>query len=356
MKDIFISHADKDKKVISLFIDLILSNGLNIDTGSKVFCTSADGTKIKSGEDWRNEIKDNILSAKISFLVISPNYKESEICMNEMGAIWISEARVIPLIIEPINYKTVGVLHEPTQIEKLLDGKSLDRIKDVLQEMFKIPAKQIKSDNWSAKKEEFIARTRKHLENNPFNIPMDRNNFESCMEENKKLKNNIVTISEENSKLSEIIKELEKAKDSKEVSKIKTKHSPKNEYDDFEQLAYKIRKCFEDLPSIIVAIIFKDFSGKDNIEINGNSYRNAISNAIANDYIFDDDDYTPNWSEAPLMIDIRDCLNEISNIVKQNQKNSNFVDKFEENYPNVPLKIDNKIFWEKVFSCSMYFE
>ncbi len=172
-KEIFISHAVKDKEIADSFNDIILEGGLGVHI-NRIFCVSTDGAKIRSGEDWRNSIRENILSAKIIFLLISPNFKESEVCLNEMGAAWITNAKVIPLIIDPISYKTVGVIQEPTQIEKLLDEKSLDRIKDIVQEKLNIVSSQIKSDRWTAKKGEFLLRVKKHIELSPFEIPIDR--------------------------------------------------------------------------------------------------------------------------------------------------------------------------------------
>ena len=111
MSEIFISHSSKDKSIVSAFLDEILVGSLAIKV-SNIFCTTIDGTKIKSGEDWRDSIKEHLENAKINFLIISPNYKESEVCLNEMGAIWVSKGIVIPLIVDPVNYSTVGVLQQ----------------------------------------------------------------------------------------------------------------------------------------------------------------------------------------------------------------------------------------------------
>ena len=61
---------------------LILGIGLNPDD---IFCTSIEDMTMRNGEDIRKHIQDNIRSAEYSFLLISDNYKASEICINEMG-------------------------------------------------------------------------------------------------------------------------------------------------------------------------------------------------------------------------------------------------------------------------------
>lgn len=164
---IFVSHAVKDEKIAKAFVDLILHGSLYIQI-HEIYCTSADGTKIKSGDDWRKSIRDAIREVKINFLLITPNYKNSEVCLNEMGAAWVSDAKVIPMIIEPITYKTVGVIQEPNQIEKLNDELSLDRIKDVIQEELQIDNSKLSNERWTTKKKEFLERVNHYLETNPF--------------------------------------------------------------------------------------------------------------------------------------------------------------------------------------------
>jgi hypothetical protein len=63
-KRIFISHASKDEPIIvSPFIDDILVGALNVKY-TDIFCTSADGMKVESGEDWRNAIKESLQNSK----------------------------------------------------------------------------------------------------------------------------------------------------------------------------------------------------------------------------------------------------------------------------------------------------
>src|SRR5260221_427880 len=81
-KTIFISHATKDKEIIDAFVDVILHGALSVPI-DKIFCVSTDGTKIKSGADWRDSINKSLVSARVNFLIITPNYKKSEVCLNE---------------------------------------------------------------------------------------------------------------------------------------------------------------------------------------------------------------------------------------------------------------------------------
>src|SRR5258708_5696379 len=118
LKKIFISHASKDASIMKAFIDEILVGALAVKLND-IFCTTTDGTKILSGDDWRNSIREALIASKITFLIITPNYKESEVSLCEMGAAWVCSGVVIPLIVEPINFTTVGIIQQPKQVEKL---------------------------------------------------------------------------------------------------------------------------------------------------------------------------------------------------------------------------------------------
>ena len=69
------------------FTNLILGLGIGIEAND-VFCTSIEDMTMRNGDDIRQHIKENILSADYSFLMLSKNYQSSEICLNEMGAVW----------------------------------------------------------------------------------------------------------------------------------------------------------------------------------------------------------------------------------------------------------------------------
>ncbi|MCH7972406.1 MAG: toll/interleukin-1 receptor domain-containing protein, partial [Bacteroidetes bacterium] len=143
-KRIFISHSNLDEKITNDFVNKILQNGLGINPIKDVFCTSVEGLKIRSGEDFRKNIKQNIISTDIVILLISVNYKKSEICLNEMGACWVLGKRVIPIIIPPINYKTVGAITEPLQCLNLLTDSGINQLCDELIEDMKIDIKDVK--------------------------------------------------------------------------------------------------------------------------------------------------------------------------------------------------------------------
>lgn len=126
---IFVSHSSKDKEIVDGFLQNILIKGIGVSP-SDIFCTSIQGMDIKSGEDFKKTIKDELSSADVIIQIISDNYKESEVCLNEMGASWVLDATVIPFILPPVSFSNVGFIHNTTQLLRLNEGDDLKKFRD----------------------------------------------------------------------------------------------------------------------------------------------------------------------------------------------------------------------------------
>lgn len=349
IQEVFISHSSNDEKIVKSFVDLILDNGLSIKP-TNIFCTSLDGMKIKSGEEWRDHIKERLINAKVTLLIITPNYKESEVCLNEMGAAWVLNGAVIPLAVEPIDYKSVGVIMEVKQIEKILDEKALDRIKDIVREKLNIDPKDIPSDRWTTKKNEFITEVKDIINNNPFKLPLVREEFDKQTEKIKELNITVKSQLKEKEELKRLNEKLELAKDKSDVLKIKKESGLISDFDEFEKLRKKVSDSLQDLAPIIVGIFFKEFTSK-NISIKWKNYEDDIDLAIAEDVI--DDELNPNWdiNGNPLAIAVKDDLDELRNFMTES-----LPDDFYELYKNkydTPFDLNNINFWSDVLDAKI---
>lgn len=347
-KKIFISHASIDKPIVQEFIDLILHGSLSVGIDD-IFSSTIEGTKIESGDDWRDSIKENLISAKITFIIITPNYKESEVSLNEMGAAWVLSGKTLPVIVEPINYKTVGVIQEPKQIEKLLDENSLDRIRDIVQRELEIPIEKIKSDRWSEKKKDFIKKVKKHIEDNPFPVAMDRKAYDTLLRENGDLNNTVGILIEDKEQLGKQIIELEKIKEGAAVKAIKKKYHPSTAYDDFIELCKKVTSLLKPFRPIIRGIVFKTYNSKTT-QFDWQVYKKEIESAEAEDYIeIDEDDGTieADWSTTADMRDLYSNLRKLESFIDKTSS-LEFYDEYESHF-KAPLKIDNKSFWDEAF-------
>lgn len=139
-KRIFISHSSKDKDIIEKFSDYILQLGIGLNPDS-IFCSSIEDMGIKNGEDIRCHIRKNMQSADFSFLMISKNYKQSEICLNEMGAVWATDSRVRYYILPDVDFNEIGWLCDAYKADKLGDPVVLDTLEQELTDYYGLPRK-----------------------------------------------------------------------------------------------------------------------------------------------------------------------------------------------------------------------
>lgn len=149
---IFISHSSKDKNVVSEFCDRILRLGIGLNPDD-IFCTSIEDMNVKNGDDIRKHIKENILSADFSFLLISGNYKNSEICLNEMGAVWASDNNVRYYLLPNTDFKEIGWLCDTKQAEQLIDHTTLDKLYKELTDYYNLGERLA---TWSRQRVTFV--------------------------------------------------------------------------------------------------------------------------------------------------------------------------------------------------------
>ncbi len=150
---IFISHSSKDKVVIDQFVDKILILGCGINE-EDIFCTSIEGLGIKTGLDFREHIKESLLKSDYSFLLISNNYKKSDICLNEMGASWSQDSiSVKPFLFPDIGFDSIGTLYSVKQASKINNSSALDELFEELTVRYKIDKKV---SRWNKSKEDFL--------------------------------------------------------------------------------------------------------------------------------------------------------------------------------------------------------
>lgn len=121
----FISHSSEDRIIVNGFIKEILKIGCGFKD-SDIFCT-LDPTAIRTGDDFREKIVENMKSCDFILLFISENYMKSEICHNEMGAAWALESkRILPFVLPDITFSQMGFLNVVKQGASITDKGKLD--------------------------------------------------------------------------------------------------------------------------------------------------------------------------------------------------------------------------------------
>ena len=152
-KRIFISHASKDNELIGKFVDLIFLLGMGIDSEIIAY-TSREDTGVPAGESIPQFIQDNIACADIVLLMISDNYKDSEVCLNEMGAAWALNKHIIQILLPNTSFDKLGWLCSLDKAMKIDDADSIDGLCEAFSDKLDIG---IKPSAWNRNKAAFIS-------------------------------------------------------------------------------------------------------------------------------------------------------------------------------------------------------
>ena len=121
----FISHSSNDKIIVNGFIKELLKIGCGFKDAD-IFCT-LDSTAIRTGDDFREKIVENMKSCDFILLFISEDYMKSEICHNEMGAAWaLDNKRILPFVLPGTTFNQMGFLNIVKQGASIADKSKLD--------------------------------------------------------------------------------------------------------------------------------------------------------------------------------------------------------------------------------------
>lgn len=151
-KKFFISHSSLDKIIINSFIKEILKIGCGFKD-SDIFCT-LDPSSIRTGDDFREKIVENMRECDFILLFISENYNLSDVCKNEMGAAWTLERkRIMPFVLPNIGFDQMGFLNIVKQGASIIEKRKLDEFYNEICNYYSIQS------NWpefNKAKEDFI--------------------------------------------------------------------------------------------------------------------------------------------------------------------------------------------------------
>ena len=151
-KRIFISHSSKDQEVVSRFVDSILLLGMKVDSALIAY-TSREDTGVAPGESIPEFIQDNIACADIVLMMISDNYKSSEVCLNEMGAALALEKKVVQILLPNMSVDRLGWLRSLDKAIRIDDSNALDSLCEVFEDILDV---HVKLSVWNRNKEEFL--------------------------------------------------------------------------------------------------------------------------------------------------------------------------------------------------------
>lgn len=151
MIKVFVSHSSEDKSIVSLFKDIILKSGIGLKD-ENIFFTSAPETGVPIGENIPDYIKRNLMDCDYVFLMISDNYKKSEVCLNEMGAAMVIGKKLFPILLYNYAFDRVGWLIDRALCVRIDDEERLDEIRDI----FCNDGISVRTSIWNRSRNEFM--------------------------------------------------------------------------------------------------------------------------------------------------------------------------------------------------------
>jgi len=156
---LFISHAEKDKCVISYFVDLLYQIGLKEEN---MFCSSLSeiGVPIKENiyEYLRNLLDDDAI---VPIFMLSENYYNSAACLNEMGAVWIKQKNYYTFLLPDFEFKQIKGAINPNKRAIKLDcdlrtlKSDLSLFKNELCNLFDLEISEVR---WERHRDDFISK------------------------------------------------------------------------------------------------------------------------------------------------------------------------------------------------------
>lgn len=151
---IFISHSSQDSQIIDEFVDNILKLSLHL-TSKDIAFTSREDMGVPPGGNIDEYLRDNIEKAQIVFLMISENFKKSEVCLNEMGAAWAYGKIKIPILLPNTPFSQLGWLLNFDKAIRIDSEECLDALHDMLCDTLNV--QNISTTEWNKNKKKFIA-------------------------------------------------------------------------------------------------------------------------------------------------------------------------------------------------------
>lgn len=134
---IFISHSSKNKDQVAKIADLLRS--INLSPRRDIFCSSLPGYGIPNGANIFDFLRERFLNYDLHIIFVhSPEYYESPVSLNEMGAAWVLRANATSLLLPGFDFSGMKGVIGSDCIAIKLDGDSSevkDRLNQLRQEL-----------------------------------------------------------------------------------------------------------------------------------------------------------------------------------------------------------------------------
>lgn len=163
---IFISHCGADKEEVNALVDL-LGEVINLNSNN-LFCSSAHGFDVMVGKNFMDNILEQYHKHNLFLIyVLSHNYMGSPICLNEMGASWITKTDSIGILLPGFDMKDLGnSCYDKQSISIIFDQEEketrhrLNQLKETVEKLFPDDVRKIDWSRWEEKRDEIIEKVK----------------------------------------------------------------------------------------------------------------------------------------------------------------------------------------------------
>ncbi len=251
-REIFISHAVKDKTLADAVVDL-LQLGLNVSSGS-IFCSSLEGLGIPPGVNFVVHIKAQIQSPKAVVVLLTKNYYASQFCLCELGATWAMGHQLFPLLVSPLKFSDVSGVLTGVQVTPINGAEQLSDLRDLLLKVLSISGTS--TARWEVKRDKFLKDLSKLLKKLPSPEIISSADHDKVKNDLKGAKGSIAELEMERERLQSMVDQLSCAKDKNEVIAIKKAHQPAAQI--LENLENALSEKLVDFPKCVSFLMCKE--------------------------------------------------------------------------------------------------
>lgn len=349
-KPLFISHAVADKQLVSALVEF-LEEGIGVPE-NEIFCSSLKGKGIPAGKHFVEYIKEQITGPKIVILLLTKNYYESNFCLSELGAAWVKSHDIYPILVPPLTYDDVKDVLLGTQATKISDSIQLNELRETLAKKLRFKLKT--SFKWDAKRDLFLEEASKIIPKLPKPHKVDRAEYEKLEVKNKEYLEGLKEYEKEVTDLKAVIEKIKKSKDKSEVSAILLAEAGEQEF--YHELLAATQAHLNDLPTIAVYMLFKQFSGEEQVVFNAFEEKEKIndaSQAVDDGYLVHNGESFELNLDDPSISEAIEQLNKINEFL-ESEISEDFYEELKKQLGLLP-EINNRRFWKKeLYSSYLY--
>lgn len=337
---IFISHSHNDEILVDKFVDL-LDTGCGVKRAD-IFCSSLPGMGVEPGKDFLKHIKDEMDSPLLVILFLSENYYESVFCVCELGATWVLDRSIFPIIVPPLKISDVKATLATTHMGSVNDSVYLDQLRDNISPMEGI--EKVKTATWSVKKDLFLQQFPEIRRQLPKPTTVSLQQYEQLEEKYNILFNELLELNKQLDEEKELNKKLRQTKDKEEFNRLLLENNKFMKI--FEDMTGSVTASLDNLPRVVRIALF--YSWNDKIYYPENSEdADMASHHVDKGYLIELSD---GGCEVRLgNYEVKEAWKALGNLYATMSKaDENFVEAFEQQH-KIEFSLEIKPFWEKVF-------